>query len=400
MIAVFASRWLCRALWAGPLLVVVPVVGHAQEPVSPGGVTVSGTVVAGSSSGPTPNAVVSIPARSRSVLTADDGRFALEGVPEGTQLFRVEQLGYEALEMPVEVYRGMGPLVFELKPDPLELEALSVEVDGALTLTGRVVDARSRAAMPGVWVWLPRDETGVRSDSSGIFRLPRVATGPQLIQVEHVGYGLRYLPVLALPPWTPIEIELEPDDAVLEGLPTVERELRIRRNRYLGVVAHYDAERLTSYGVDDIWKVVQSFSRANVVACRGTHASRPGGLPPGAWCLQAGDKIVSPVVCVDGRLRLGGLDALQQYRPHEFASLEVFGNLGMIIRGYTHRYVEALARLEERTAVNGEPGAGASTGLGWETRSGLENPLGETGSDVSVPTGEPGIGLVYEGAPC
>jgi hypothetical protein len=69
-------------------------------------------------------------------------------------------------------------------------------------------------------------------------------------------------------------IEMQPDLDVLAGLPAAERDLRIRRNRYRGVVKMFDAERLLPYGVDDGWKVVQSFSFAKVSPCRGTGLAR------------------------------------------------------------------------------------------------------------------------------
>lgn len=364
--------------------------GSAQEPPpEPGTVTVTGTVVAAEAGSRIPNAIVSIPARAAAVLTGDAGEFVLERIPVGTQILRVRQFGYEDLVLVLDVREGMEPLDLRLQPNPLELEALSVEVDGAITLTGRVLHARARVGMPGVFIWLPSLNRGVTTDSTGAFVLPRVPTGPHLIHVEETGYGRQYLPIVATPPWEPIVIEMRPDDAVLRGLPLAERELRIRRNRYLGVVTAFDTERLRSLEVESTWKVVQSFSYADVVPCSGTGLSRLTNMPLGAWCIRNRGETIAPIVCIDGRLRLAGLDALQRYRPHEFASLEIFGMRGATIRAYTHRYMEWLARRNDRRLLNLEPEAGAETGLGWTTRE-------SEWSEELVPN----LGVIREGGPC
>ncbi len=363
----------------------------AQDPLPPAPVTVTvtGTVSADQAGSRIPNAIVSIPARAAAVLSGDDGEFTLESIPLGTQILRVRQFGYEDLVVVLDVREGMAPLDLRLQPNPLELEALSVEVDGAVTLTGRVLHARARVGMAGVYVWLPSADMGVTTDSTGAFMLPAVPTGPHLVWVEEAGYGRHTLPIEAVPPWEPIVIELHPDDAVLRGLPLAERELRIRRNRFIGAVEAFDADRLRALGVRNVWKVVQSFSFADVVPCDGNGISAVTEMPMPVWCIGVRGRTIAPIVCIDGRLRLGGLDVLRRYRPQELAGLEVFGTAGAMIRGYTHRYMESLARREDRRLLNIEPEAGAETGRGWVTRD------SEWG-----PTRVPNIPVKREGVPC
>ncbi len=363
----------------------------AQQPTET--LRVTGTVVAEGSRTVIPNAIVSFPALWISRLSGDAGDFSLEGVPTGTQILRVQQFGYEDLEVVVDVRAGMEPLDLRLLPDPVELRELSVEVDGALTVTGRVVHARTRDPMAGIYVWVPSVEEGAASDSAGEFRIPEIPTGPLLLQVEHTGFGRQYIPLVVTPPWRPIVIEMEPDLEVLAGLPAAERDLRIRRNRFRGVVKHFDGERLLSLEVETAWKVVQAFTFANVVACQGSGLDSLTGIPLGAWCVQVGQRVIAPIVCLDDRLRLGGLDVLQDYRPHELAGLEMFGTLGITIRAYTHGYMETMARRDQRSLASLEPEAGSTTGLGWETRwtnQAVENRRFEI----------PAIGTKYEGAPC
>lgn len=383
---------LLRRVGPGALLVFLGLrPAAAQLPTET--LRVTGTVVAEGSRAAIPNAIVSFPALWISRLSGDAGDFTLDGVPAGTQILRVQQFGYEDLEVVVDVREGMEPLDVRLLPDPVELRELSVEVDGAVTVTGRVVDARTREPMAGVYVWLPSVEEGAVSDSAGEFRIPEIPTGPLLLQIEHTGYGRQYLPVVATPPWHPMLVEMEPDLAVLAGLAAAERQLRIRRNRYRGVVKHFDATRLLSLGVETAWKVVQAFTFTNVVACQGSGLDSLTGMPLGAWCVQAGRQIVAPIVCIDDRLRLGGLDVLQDYRPHELAGLEMFGTLGTTIRAYTHGYMETMARSEHRSLANLEPEAGSTTGLGWETRW-TTRAVAKRRIEI------PAIGTKYEGAPC
>jgi hypothetical protein len=193
-------------------------------------VILSGVVVDATSEVAIQNAVVSIPSRALAVLTGVDGSFRLRNVPTGTQILLVQQFGYGELVRAVVVRESSSRLEFSLQPSPIEIESLTVTVDGALTVLGRVVDGVSGRPMRGVYVWLTKHQRGTSTDDVGAFVFPAVPTGPLLIQVEHVGYGRRYVPVVAAPPWTPMVISLQPDRAVIEGVPLVNYWLRGRRN--------------------------------------------------------------------------------------------------------------------------------------------------------------------------
>ena len=341
-------------------LLVVPSAAYAQI-VTPSAATVSGVVLDAESGAPLRSAIVSIPSRSRAVLSADDGTFQLRSVPVGTHVFRVRQFGYRDLEQVVVVTEGGTLLELRLDPAPVAVEGVDVSVEGAMALGGRVIDGGTGRSLPGVYVWLPGEERGVLSDSVGGFGFDAVPTGPQLVQVEAAGYGRQYVPVVVRPPLEPLEIVMQPDSAVLAGLPVVEQELRGRRNAYLGNVFAMGSERLARVPADDARLAVQNFTLARVVPCTGPARSH--------WCVSVGGRPMESVVCIDGELAPGGLDDLQRYRPHELRLLEVWGTDGLTVRAYTHAFIEEMAR-DTYALLPAEPDArrAGTEGQGWATR--------------------------------
>jgi len=333
-------------------------------------VTLSGVVVDATSGAAIQDAVVSIPSRALAVLTGVDGSFQLPNVPTGTQVVLVQQFGYGELVRAVVVRESPSRLDFSLQPSPIEIESLTVTVDGALTVFGRVVDGASGRPMPGVYVWLTTHRRGASTDEGGAFVFPAVPTGPLLIQVEHVGYGRRYISVVARPPWAPMVINLEPDLAVIEGIPLINYRLRGRRNAHRGTVRTFDAESLVQLPEDNVRLIVQNRTFAHLIPCRGMQA--------GMWCVEVGGKPVEPRVCIDGEIVRGGTDTLQRLRPHQLYLLEVYyAKGGASIRAYTHEHMEALARgLGSIRAEEPSPQRAGVAGLGWSSeRTAIAAPL-------------------------
>jgi len=333
-------------------------------------VTLSGVVVDAVSGVGIQNAVVSIPSRALAVLTGVDGSFELRNVPTGTQVLLVQQFGYGELVRALVVRESPNRLDFRLQPSPIEIESLTVTVDGAITLFGRVVDGVTGKPMQGVFVWLPTHQQGASTDEAGAFVFQTVPTGPLLIQVEHVGYCRRYIPTVATPPWAPMVINLEPDRAVIQGIPLVNYRLRGRRNAHQGIVRAFDAEGLAQSAEEDARLIVQNRTFAHVIPCRGQQA--------GMWCVEVAGQPLEPDVCIDGELVLGGMDNLQKMRPHQLYLLEVYyAKGGASIRACTHEYMEALARGSGSIlAVEPTPQRAGVEGLGWSSgRSGASSSL-------------------------
>ena len=361
----------CDLLHAGAValglaMVAAPLAAQAAEETA----TLSGIVIDAASGTPVPDATVALPAHSLEVRTDADGAFELHDVPVGTWIVSASRFGYLGLIRRISIDASGRHVQLGLDAAPFALEGLTVAVDGVGALTGRVVDAGSGRPLPGVVVWVPAEGRGVPADDLGRFVVPEIPYGPQVLQVSRAGYGARLVPVTLGPRWTPVEIALQPDTAVLSRLPALSDRLRGRRNLYQGVVTTHDVERLVVSGVPDVREYIQKYTLTSVVPCSGVAKS--------FWCIEAGGNAIEPQVCVDGWLEWGGLDVLQQMGPHDLHLLEVYGTRGRIIRAYTHAYMETLARgVDGVTTDEPAPQREGVEGLGWSTpRSGAQAPLG------------------------
>jgi hypothetical protein len=330
----------------------------------------TGFVIDVSSGRPVPDAMVALPARSLEVMTDGEGAFQLTGVPRGTHVLTVRKFGYLDLSRAVAVVGSRRHLQLGLEPAPFGIEGLTVFVDGAGPITGRVVEAGSGAPLPGVVVWLAAERRGEPADTTGYFLVNDVPYGPQVLQVLRAGYGPRMIPLLHGPGAEPIEIALEPDHGILAALPAVSDRLRGRRNGYLTVVTTHDTERLTRSGAEDVREYLSKYTLTRVVPCSGSAKS--------FWCIDFRGEPLEPEVCIDGWLEWGGLDLLHRMGPNELHLLEVYGSSGALIRAYTHEYMESLAG--GASGVAGQeptPQREGVEGLGWApSRSGPAASIG------------------------
>lgn len=349
---------------------MLPVGARAQDPDALSYVT--GSVVDAETRRPVQDAVVSVPALERTTLTRADGAFTLVDVPAGTQILVVRRIGYAVLTRVATVRAPATDLRLELAPVPLPLDGLDVTVASSAAVRGRIMNGGSGAPMPDVFVWLTTEERGVTSDSTGAFVFADARPGPGVLQVEEAGYGHRLVPVIVEPGVAPVTIVLQPDSAALKGMQSATDRLRARRNRYPSIVRTFDAARLRSTPVEDARLVVQNYTFATIVACQGIARSH--------WCVDVNGRPVEARVCIDGAPAMGGLDDLQQIRPHELHTLEVYGTSGAIVRAYTHGYLEQMAR--SALAPPGEepvPQRAGVEGLGWAPRGSVEPGAAWTG---------------------
>jgi len=88
----------------------------------------TGVVIDSITGSPVPFALVVVEGGSRS-FASEGGRFALEGIPEGKVLLRIQQIGYRSVVLPLIVRRDPGAgavLTVHLTRQPLVLPTLSV----------------------------------------------------------------------------------------------------------------------------------------------------------------------------------------------------------------------------------------------------------------------------------
>lgn len=116
------TAWI--GLVCGMLLAASPSAALAQTPG-----LLRGHLLDGQSYAPIFGAYVALEGSPRGVLSDSTGFFALP-VPRLTQyVLQVRQLGYRDLSMAITAESAEAPLLFQLDPDPVEIEGLKVLVD-------------------------------------------------------------------------------------------------------------------------------------------------------------------------------------------------------------------------------------------------------------------------------
>jgi hypothetical protein len=311
---------------------------HAQEPAS--GVPVTGVVLDAASGAPIAGALVSLDSSGRAIADTQ-GRFTIRNVEPGQRQLVVERFGYARYEGRITVSPNQGPIEFRLQADPVQLQGLTVTGGARVSVSGAVLDAVTGEPVSSTSLFLTRDavrETAEdTSDRQGIFTLRGVPTGEYLLRVQRLGYVSQYLHIAVDAPPDPIEVRLEPDSVVLRGLVTFDRQLRSRRNSYLGIATAYEGDRMLLSGSPDAMHFLEYQTWVTPIPC-------DPGMRSSVCVIGRGGRPTEARVFIDELPVMGSdqLDVLHSYRPQDFYLIEVFGT--QIIRAYTHEYAERQAR--------------------------------------------------------
>jgi len=174
------------------------------------GVVVDGGAPAG---GATVEIVSSALPAARELSAGPDGRFAVDDLPEGSYGVAVRKGARAALVLGVERF-GNGPW-----------EDLTIALQAAALVEGRVIDARTRAAVAGARVVLsPAADDALESirraecDGKGEFRLEGVAAGSWVADVVAAGYLAPAAQALEAAPGAHLRVDLALErGGVVEG---------------------------------------------------------------------------------------------------------------------------------------------------------------------------------------
>jgi hypothetical protein len=331
-----ARAWLLAfTLAAASVVQAVP--GSSQQPVS----TLSGVVRDAGSGAPVAGALVSLGERGPRAIADAQGAFSIAAAPLGEQMLSVERFGYVRLELRVTVTPTSEPLELRLDADPLQLQGLTVTGAATVSLSGVVSDAVTGVPLPGTSLLLTPDavrETAEdTADRTGVFSLRNVPTGAYLLRVQRLGYVSQYVPVAVKAPSDPLHLRLHPDSVVVRGLVEFHRQLRSRRNGYLGIAVAYDEERLSYSGSPDAVHFLEYHTWVTPTPC-------DEGMRSSVCVLGRGGRVTEARVFIDELPVMGAdqLDVLHSYRPQDFYLVEVFGT--SVIRAYTHDYADRQAR--------------------------------------------------------
>ncbi|MBI4519828.1 MAG: carboxypeptidase-like regulatory domain-containing protein [Gemmatimonadetes bacterium] len=227
-----------------------------------------------------------------------------------------------------------GALAFLLVPAAASAQAPSPARETA-TLAGVVLDATTGLPVPGAVVSVFGHSQAFLVGAQGTFALPGVPTGLQVVLVESLGYQDLYRTVTIGPQLERLELRLQPDPVLLEGITVMSDRFRARRNSVPVSVQVYGTDRLLRTAAWDARDFLQREAFLTMVPCSGRGMSDE--------CVYVRGGVARPQVFIDEMPAIAGLYELGTYPAHQLYLIEVYGR-GRQIRAYTHQFVERVGR--------------------------------------------------------
>ncbi|HET6764496.1 MAG TPA: carboxypeptidase regulatory-like domain-containing protein [Longimicrobiaceae bacterium] len=205
-------------------------------------------------------------------------------------------------------------------------------------VTGVVVDSASGQPVSGAHVTLSRRDIVV-ADRQGHFDLGRVPTGEQTFVASALGYE----PVIVT---VPVAETMEPVRVVLSANPVALAEIRVQvdrlasRRRSAATSVRVITQADMGYGVGlDARNYIMQRAFLSQATCRQGVSS----LYAGGSCIRSRGMEVQPMVYIDERRSIAGLDELGAYSPQEIYMVEIYGG-GREVRVYTNWFMQLSAR--------------------------------------------------------
>jgi hypothetical protein len=221
------------------------------------------------------------------------------------------------------------------------IAAIPAAAQERVTLSGQVVDAASGQPIAAAQVEVRPRRERVLTDAHGNFRL-RTTAGEHVIVASAMGYGSALTPVTLADATVELEVSLEKNPILLEGIVATVNRLERRRRAYPYPVRALETAEIATSGAGSIGQLVQSRLGVTFVACRNTSNRMRilfGDFPE---CVHERGTTTRAVVYIDD-VRMFGVNALSMYSPEEVAVVESYRH-GQMIRVYTRWYIEHAAR--------------------------------------------------------
>jgi hypothetical protein len=220
-----------------------------------------------------------------------------------------------------------------------------------VTLSGQVVDAASGQPVPAAVVEVTPRHTRAMTDAQGRFTL-RTTQGEHVIMADALGYGAALTPVTLGDVSVEVQVVLEKDPVMLQGIVATASRLQSRRRAYPHAVHALDAAQIATSGAPDMSMLVRERLGVYFTECSryapGFALSTSRRLDPFAaaggymGCVYSRGSAVPSAVYVD-EVRMPDTGVLALYSPQEVAAVEVYHD-GEQIRVYTRWFMEWAAR--------------------------------------------------------
>ncbi len=219
------------------------------------------------------------------------------------------------------------------------------------TLRGQVVEASSGQPIAAAVIEImPRHEEAV-TDAQGRFTV-RTTVGDHVIVADALGYGSQLQAVTIGDATADVQVSLEKDPVLLQGVVATASRLESRRRAYPYAVRSLKAQQIAASGAPNMEMFVRERFGVLYTSCRPTVAARsalgtfvrrdPGGASGFQSCVFSRGGTTPARVYID-EVRMPDTGALALYHPADIAEVEVYHN-GEQVRVYTRWFMEWAAR--------------------------------------------------------
>lgn len=225
-----------------------------------------------------------------------------------------------------------------------------------MTVTGRVVDARSGAPLDGAAVTVEGTALQTFTDADGRFSFRTVPAGEHVWVIDRLGYATWEQPFTAAP-FDRLRIALMPKPVALENITVTVDRLEARRKQTTVSVHSVSREEVRSSVAVLAAELVESRAPWAVTSCPvdlgatvypldQEHPPNESSLvdpgqrvyDPTQLCIWYRGRVIKPSVCLDDRPIT--LVELAAYGAAEIFAIDFLGGPGPQIRLYTERFLE------------------------------------------------------------
>ncbi len=229
-------------------------------------------------------------------------------------------------------------------------------------VTGRITDASTGEAMPGVNIVVKGTSTGTLSDANGRFSL-NVTSGDAVLVFSFIGYTAREIPLEGR---NNVDLELSPemtglDEVVVIGYGTA------RKSDLTGAIAQVKAEDLKNYSPSNVSDLLRTSIPGLNVGYATSAKGNSSILIRGETTLTAGS---SPLIVVDGVIYNGDLSDIN---PDDIDRMDIMKDASSAAV-YGSRATNGVISITTKRGLSDKATINFSTTLGIATAANRVNP--------------------------